>query len=42
MELVLADDLEIVNADPAQIEPVLMNLAINAKHAMPDGGKLVF
>ncbi|MBM3298537.1 MAG: PAS domain S-box protein, partial [Deltaproteobacteria bacterium] len=40
IELNLADDLCRVNADPTQMDQVLMNLAVNAKDAMPDGGKL--
>ncbi|MFH1115975.1 MAG: PAS domain S-box protein [Pseudomonadota bacterium] len=40
IELSLADGLFPVNADPTQMDQVLMNLAMNAKDAIPDGGKL--
>jgi len=41
IQLVLDKDLATINADATQVDQVLMNLAVNARDAMPEGGRLV-
>ncbi|MCL5288083.1 MAG: response regulator [Acidobacteria bacterium] len=41
LKTVLAPKLEVMRADPTQLEQVLINLCANARDAMPRGGQLV-
>jgi nitrogen-specific signal transduction histidine kinase/CheY-like chemotaxis protein len=42
VETDLAEDLWIATADPASIDQVILNLALNSRDAMPQGGVLKF
>ncbi|WP_163337005.1 PAS domain-containing sensor histidine kinase [Desulfopila sp. IMCC35008] len=40
IDMKLDPDLNHIKGDPVQIEQIMLNLAINASHAMPEGGTL--
>jgi len=40
LELLLAQELDYVRADVSEIENVIINLALNSRDAMPNGGRL--
>lgn len=40
LDIIPASGVRTINADIGQIEQVIMNLAVNAQDAMPDGGRL--
>ena len=41
LEIVAGPELGMVKADPGQIGQIIMNLAVNARDAMPTGGRLI-
>ncbi len=41
IELQLTHPVLTVNADPGQVEQVLLNIGVNARDAMPEGGRMI-
>jgi PAS domain S-box-containing protein len=41
MKTLVSNDVGAIKADPGQIEQVIMNLVVNARDALPDGGRIL-
>jgi PAS domain S-box-containing protein len=41
IKLDLSKDIKLIHGDPTQIQQIIMNLVINARDAMPNGGKIL-
>jgi PAS domain S-box-containing protein len=41
MKTFVSNDVGAIKADPGQIEQVIMNLVVNARDALPDGGRIL-
>lgn len=41
VDISLGTDLPLISADPTQLQQVLINLCVNARDAMPNGGRLI-
>jgi PAS domain S-box-containing protein len=41
IQLSLSEELATISADPTQVDQILVNLIVNARDAMPEGGKLL-